>query len=356
MPVYSNRIVVEVACGVKAFLNLKLGVTRSELPEPENSAEQRRQIRQLRQALESKDRRIARLERKAGSVNPENLVWIFGTARTGSTWLGSMLEELEDWGHWREPYVGALFGNLYYRRPESHRRSPHYILGRPKKTWLGSVRSFVLEGAAAKFPGMGAKDYLAVKEPHGSIGAPIMMEALPESRMIFLVRDPRDVAASALDARKKGSWVYEKRSGKLGGGEMLGDASPETIVKERAETYVRDLSKVKDAYEAHPGRKVLVRYEDLRADTFNTMKSIFAALEILVNEEELVRAIEKHAFESIPEEKKGQGKFYRKASPGGWQEDLTPEQAKIVEEITAPLLEEFYGRSLNTEVRESKDS
>lgn len=160
-----------------------------------------------------------------------------------------------------------------------------------------------------------------------------------------MVRDPRDVVASALDARKKGSWVYEKRSGKLGGGETLGDAPPETIVKERARTYVRDLSKVKDAYEAHLGRKILVRYEDLRADTFNTMKSIFAALEIPVNQEELIRAVEKHAFENVAEEKRGQGKFYRKATPGGWREDLTPEQAEIVEKITAPLLEEFYGRS-----------
>lgn len=59
---------------------------------------------------------------------------------------------------------------------------------------------------------------------------------------------------------------------------------------------------------------------------------------------ELARGVEKHAFENLPEEEKGQGKFYRKATPGGWREDLTPEQAEIVEEITAPLLEEFYGR------------
>jgi hypothetical protein len=35
------------------------------------------------------------------------------------------------------------------------------------------------------------------------------MEALPESRMIFLIRDPRDRTASALDAARKGSWMYE---------------------------------------------------------------------------------------------------------------------------------------------------
>jgi hypothetical protein len=50
----------------------------------------------------------------------------------------------------------------------------------------------------------------------------------------------------------------------------------------------------------------------------------------------------KHSWENIPKEDKGEGKFYRKATPGGWREDLTPEQVRTVEEKTAPLLMEFY--------------
>jgi hypothetical protein len=52
--------------------------------------------------------------------------------------------------------------------------------------------------------------------------------------------------------------------------------------------------------------------------------------------------VEKNAWENIPEDLKGGGKFFRKASPGGWREDLTPEQAEMVEKITAPVLAEFY--------------
>jgi hypothetical protein len=59
----------------------------------------------------------------------------------------------------------------------------------------------------------------------------------------------------------------------------------------------------------------------------------------------LARAVEKHSWESIPDEEKGEGKFYRKATPGGWRGDLTPEQAKAVEKITAPLLEQLYPSS-----------
>ena len=53
--------------------------------------------------------------------------------------------------------------------------------------------------------------------------------------------------------------------------------------------------------------------------------------------------VKKHAWENISEEKKGRGKFHRKANPGGWREDLTSHQARSVEKITAPLLREFYG-------------
>jgi hypothetical protein len=52
--------------------------------------------------------------------------------------------------------------------------------------------------------------------------------------------------------------------------------------------------------------------------------------------------VDKHAWENIPEEEKGQGKFYRKATPGGWREDLTPGQVEIVEQVSAPLLKAFY--------------
>jgi hypothetical protein len=72
------------------------------------------------------------------------------------------------------------------------------------------------------------------------------------------------------------------------------------------------------------------------------MQRICSALGIPVEETELARAVGKHSWENIPEEEKGEGKFYRKAAPGGWREDLTPQQVETVERITAPLLKEFY--------------
>jgi hypothetical protein len=181
-----------------------------------------------------------------------------------------------------------------------------------------------------------------VKEVDSSAGAPLVMEALPESRMIFLARDPRDVAASALDATKEGNWMYETMDEDGRKRKSMADKDPDSVVRGRARTYLRQVESINEAYNAHRGRKVLIRYEDLRADTLGTMKRVYSMLEIPVEEETLARAVEKHSWENVPEKEKGEGKFYRKASPGGWRKDLTPEQAKVVEKITAPLLEEFY--------------
>lgn len=169
------------------------------------------------------------------------------------------------------------------------------------------------------------------------------MEALPESRMIFLVRDPGDdVVASALDALREGGWMYEAKDETSRKEKTLADREPDNFVRTRAKLYLRQVGSIREAYNAHKGRKVLVRYEDLRADTLGTMRRIYSTLGIGVDEKKLARAVAKHSWENVPEEKKGEGKFYRKASPGGWREDLTPEQVETVEEITAPLLRELY--------------
>jgi hypothetical protein len=265
------------------------------------------------------------------SVKPENIVWIFGAGRTGSSWLSAMMGELQAHTVWFEPWVGALFDPDHLRLDERKGRhfilSPHY-----KGTWLQTIRAFVQDGAGVRFPEMARDDYLVIKEPGGSVGASLLMEALPESRMILLVRDPRDVVASWVDAHKKGGWRSNDQ----------GPEDPDQRAVMVSKRYLRHVGAAKRAYEAHEGRKVLVKYEELRADTLGTLKRIYSELGIPANGRELDRAVARHAWENVSEKDKGEGKFYRKATPGGWSDDLTPEQVETVEKITAPLLEAFY--------------
>src|SRR5215217_2488527 len=343
MPAFGQSPIIDIARRAKAFLNNR----------HERTADQNSELEQARQQLASKDRELAQLRARlvrsgaateASGINPENIVWIFGSGRSGNTWLSSMMGDIEGHAVWREPNVGFLFGYMYYVwAHEGQRGAKNFILGRHKESWLRSIRNCVLDEARSRFPTLSDDEYLVVKEPNGSVGAPLLMEALPESRMILLVRDPRDVAASTMDARRRGGWSYERNKRLyLEGQRVPADKDPDAFVENPANMYLRNVGNSKLAYDAHQGYKVLVKYEELRAETLGTMKRIYSALGIPVDEGELARVVENHSWENIPKGEKGEGKFYRKATPEGWREDLTPEQAKTVERITAPLLKEFY--------------
>jgi len=365
VPVFEKRLVWKMRRSVRVFLGLEVGIVRGGATEEAEAQtrrfeeaerqieEQRKQIacqdedlQRARQRLASKDRELTELRARlygTGSVRPENIVWIFGTGRSGNTWLSDMMEALEGHTVWREPSIGRLFGEFYYfYSREGQRGTRNYVLGdKQRETWLRSIRNFVLEGANGRFPEVG-DGYLVIKEQVGSVGAPLLMEALPESRMILLVRDPRDVVASFMDATREGGWRYERLDRSDPERSLIADENPTAFAEERANHYLRNVSKAKKAYDSHRGPKVLVRYEELRLDTLSTMRRVYSSLGMEVDEEELERAVAKHAWDNLPEEEKGEGKFHRKAEPGSWKEDLTPEQVEIVEEITASLLKEFY--------------
>ena len=269
----------------------------------------------------------------------EQLIWMLGSPRTGSTWISAIMDEMDNQSRWDEPQVGLLFGSFFHEKigeGSDLQNRPAFILGEPyREAWLNSIRNFVLDGAAARYPRLETGQYIVIKEPNGALGAPLIMEAMPESRMIFLLRDPRDVISSWVDAFKKGSW-----------GNTARDYSTvdklNTQTERFARRYLKLISQVQKSYEAHTGKKALVRYEDLRRDTFSAMKAMYQALGVTVDETGLRAAIDKHDWENVPAEDKGSGKFYRKATPGGWREDLSPDQIQIVEDTTAPVLSKFY--------------
>jgi hypothetical protein len=275
-------------------------------------------------------------------VDAGRIVWIFGTGRSGSTWLRSMLGELPGFRVWEEPLVGRLFGEFYEAEKERAGDRNFIMSEAARGVWSSSIRRFVLDGARYAQPGIGSGDHLVIKEPNGSIGAPLLSEALPESRLIFLIRDPRDVVASVLDGARAGGWLYEWAGDSAWKRQALADEKPDEFVEQRARVYLRNAGAARRAFESHAGPKALVRYEDLVEDTAAVMEGLVSELSLPVGEKESGRAVAKHAWENVPLGGTGTGKFYRKGRAGSWREDLTPGQVRLVERATEPLLRDFY--------------
>jgi Sulfotransferase domain len=282
---------------------------------------------------------------RAGLVAPNDLIWIFAFPRSGTTWLASMMGDLPGYEIWDEPYVGALFGEFYHRHNGDHQTRPFILAPHYRSVWLQCLRSLILEGARVRYA-QSQPRHLIVKEPHGCIGAELLSEALPESRLILLLRDPRDVIASNLDSQRKGSWTSQDPRWK-GREKPVGaaDRNPDRFVTYFASDYIHDITVARRAFQSHLGPKALLKYEDLRTDPTEVLIRTCAELRLQLRTGNIVQAVQGHVWENIPKEQRGPGRFYRKAKPGGWREDLTHEQVRIVEEAAGPIIEEFYPAS-----------
>src|SRR5215212_8546030 len=323
MPAFRKQSVLEITRGVKAFFTLAAGITRGEVPDPvtlqnrlqvqtQKLVQAQRRVEKLRQQMQYlrppapvSTERTASPERTGSGVtsagiNPQNMVWILGSPRTGSTWLSEILADPKGCALWKEPFFGVV---LNFRDNLAHRgyiNSKQFLLGEPyREVWVGSMRRLFLDVGRAKFPNISPKHHLIIKEPNGSMSAPLILEAFPESKLVFLVRDSRDVVASLLDAAKEGSWYgYDRFEASVADAVLRGggSVSDEEFVRRLARNWVDNVGAVREAYARHPdGAKVLVRYEDLRTSPLDCVSRICDSLDIEVDEGQLEQAVERRA-------------------------------------------------------------
>lgn len=218
---------------------------------------------------------------------------------------------------------------------ELKREEPGYFFAqRHRDSWWGPLRSLIqarFEAQAEEALGdfTGAPTYV-VKEP-GSHVAPLLAELFPRSKLIFLLRDGRDVVDSWLDAYRDGSWA------------IRGGAFP--VAPDGRMALIRWLSSVwayrtKAVLEAFRGRsaqdRVLIRYEDLRERPLYGLEAVCSMLGI-----DAAAAGEiafRHDFERLPAEAQGPLREARAASSGGWRENLSPWEQEAMHDVLGETL------------------
>ncbi len=220
--------------------------------------------------------------------------------------------------------------------------TPHYFFSRRyERSWRPLTRRLILDRlrSEARAKARMAKlrrPIVVVKEPNGSQAADMVLSLLPRSRVIFLIRDGRDVVDSMVDAVERGTWLeqfgYRARP------------SPDrlALVEHQAHTWRFRTEIVQAACERLPAeQRILVKYEDLLERTSEVLGELFRWLGVKVDDDQLAAAVEAESFQATPAEERGSGKFMRAARPGSWRENLSEEEQEIMARAMGDRLRQF---------------
>jgi hypothetical protein len=282
----------------------------------------------------------------ADRPSEDRLTWIFGSSRSGSTWLLRMLSELDEvlpvdetgighhLGVWRpiplawaacdDPPELSTFRAVKAENPDYAFSDEH------RAGWEPLLRAFILDRLALQ---CGGDRRVVIKEPGGSQVADWIMSLLPGSRLVFLLRDGRDVVDSWLDAYRDGGWITED------GGFPVAEHGRIPFIRWQAAVWRYRTEATQRAYDAHsPDRRVLVRYEELLEDPARELGRVLETIGLRVAPARVREAVAKHEYGKVPAAERGAGKFVRVAEPGSWRERLSEEEQEALLEVLGDLV------------------
>jgi len=273
----------------------------------------------------------------------KNLIWIFADRRSGTTWLAKeLLSYNTNWMD--EPLIGLHLGRYEFSKNRFTRmlemqadRKDYFFSKEQKDTWQFFLRKLILNRINNQFDDISKK--IIIKEPTGSMASDILAQCLPHSKIIILLRDGRDIIDSKIDAESPGGWEIKEKKG-----------FRQEVTRTNRPQYIRKFSILWNgiieillkAYENHSSElRLLLKYEDLRVNTFEELKKIYQFLEIKIDDKEIQKIVNKFAFENIPENQKGQGEFKRFASPGKWRENFNDEEKALINNLIGETLKKL---------------
>lgn len=296
----------------------------------------------------------------------DRLTWIFGSSRSGSTWLLRMLADFRGVVPIDDPHLGHHLG-IWRPIPlawgacdespelttllELKAEEPGYFFAdRYRESWWEPLRALIRARfeAHAQGPARAAVPTYVVKEP-GSQAAPLLAELFPGSKLIFLLRDGRDVVDSWLDAYQEGSWAIPR------GAFPAAQWGRIRLIRWLSAVWAYRSRAVRRAFEAHDaGNRILIRYETLREHTGQTLRAI---CEVVGLDAEAASEVEdRHRFEQAPSELRGSGRELRLAKPGAWRENLSEIEQLEMHQALGDALREFGYEGVSPAQRELSSS
>lgn len=234
---------------------------------------------------------------------------------------------VSDWPGWDPSSLGDKF--TFNRVAEEFH--VYFFSRRYAEVWLRPLRRLICRRISVYGD---RRSIFVIKEPNGSQAADIILRAMPRAQLLFLLRDGRDVVDSELAASQRGSWMNKSGFGFEG---LTKEQQRMPFLAQAARKWVWRTQVVQEAFAAHRGPKLLVRYEDLLTDTHQQLDRTFEWLQ--VPPPNIDATVDRHAFRRSPQH--GPQKFVRAAAPGRWRQNLGADEQAMVEGIMGPKLREM---------------
>ena len=304
-----------------------------------------------------------------------SLTWIWGSPRSGSSWLLELLchparvardeplgflppgqpagpidvipADEPSFGHHLAPFDGTPVAFYEEWHPGSiingSEGRPTYLLAEAHAaTWRPWMRGLILarlgsvrQAAAAR--GLATADAsIVVKETPSGHAADRVMDLLPRSRALLLARDPRDVVDSLMHALGPGGFIARQF------GVSYGEQEREAGIVWAARTWAMSMDVAKHALRKHdPVLSRIVRYEDLVDGPAETLEDLLAWMGLERDRKRVEATVKDLSFDALPSGAVGELKRNRSASPGAWRENLSAFEALTVAEIAGERLERY---------------
>lgn len=281
----------------------------------------------------------------------ENILFIVGSGRSGTTWLHLMLgshpkiatgQESQLFNNYFSPLVKQWDTELNYPKTSDLRFHgiSAYIKEPEFYRLLSDFAKGVFNTILAEKP---SANWLLEKSPNNSHHIPTIQKCFPKAKYIHLIRDGRDVAASILSAKK--SW---------------GRYWSHQTVEDAANDWQTSLNAARQAQSAEENY-IEVRYEDLLANGPETMSRIFQFLDIETTPEEIEALYAEFSFNKLkasnynknifinPGDSTASGtesraepkEFFRKGISGDWKTFFQPNQLREFYWTAGNLLHEL---------------
>jgi LPS sulfotransferase NodH len=279
-----------------------------------------------------------------------NFVFIVGCQRSGTSWVQELLASHPQVHSGQESFLFARY------------------LGPEIRAWLGELDATAHGGGGdglqcyftnEKFrailrvytesllqpmaESLKAGEIFVEKTPDHSLYMPEILELLPESRFIHVLRDPRDVASSMIAASKTWASGWAPKTG-----------------RQAARWWMKRVLAVREASKKLNSKQFMeIKYENMRASPNESMSKLLDFLGLSWGKDDIDNAIRKNDPSSTSETgtrisvggefakrsgetivKHSQG-FIRKASPGAWKQDLTLRQKVGIWRVARKTMESF---------------